>query len=135
MGIGIINSIINLNSNHCIEAEIGGRCGFSPREMRCLLASEEKDGLTSKELSRRIGLSPSRGSRLINSFIKRGLFFIKADLDDRRCHRILLSVSGREQVLEIKNRIGECEKRLLSKLSTEEIDSIRKAMAILSEKL
>ncbi|MGE5429858.1 MAG: MarR family winged helix-turn-helix transcriptional regulator [Syntrophomonadaceae bacterium] len=112
--------------NKCIlnEEEIMGAYRLSPAEYRGLLAISQGETVTCRELSEKMGLSPSRGSRVIFKLIKNGYIKQWASAEDRRC----LFVSLDEKGIGVRHRIEqarlECEAQIKSRLSAEEMEFV-----------
>ena len=78
---GLVDAILRLKRKCRFEEEIGSRLDLTPVEMSCLLALGQGERLECRELSGQMGLSASRGSRIIQRLITRG----------RECERKLLA--------------------------------------------
>jgi DNA-binding MarR family transcriptional regulator len=80
-----------------------------------------------------MGLSPSRGSRIIDRLTRKGLLKGEAVPDDRRILKVSMTKKGTELKKLIEVRMDECENRILGKLSKEQRMDVRNALQMLSE--
>jgi DNA-binding MarR family transcriptional regulator len=87
------------------------------------------------DLSKKMNLSPSRGSRIIDSLVRNGFLTRENDPEDRRRYTLRLADKGIQVKKRIEKTIDECEKKVFSVLSKEEIKhfsrSIKKINKIL----
>jgi DNA-binding MarR family transcriptional regulator len=99
------------------------------RGMICLLP-EDKIGC--RELSSKMELSVSRGSRVIESLFKKG-FIDRVDCSsDRRCKKVWLTKKGIRARLKISAHIDKCEEKLLAEIPDKrrmELKSILKELS------
>jgi DNA-binding MarR family transcriptional regulator len=78
-----------------------------PAYLGVLMSLWQDDGLKVMELGRRAGLEPSTMTGLLDRMERAGLLTRKADPDDRRAQRVMLTVRGRtveETALEVVER-------------------------------
>ncbi|MCX7833260.1 MAG: MarR family transcriptional regulator [Ignavibacteria bacterium] len=116
-------SILKNNcANHLDKIRI--RMKLSPAEFNGIISIRTNEKLTCNELSRKMGLSPSRGSRVINKLIQKGYLKEERNVKDKRCNIITLSQKGSNVKKKIEDLINECESEIQSKLSESEIESI-----------
>jgi len=91
--------------------------------------------ITCKEFSEKMGLSISRGSRIIDKLYKRN-YIQRTDSDtDRRCKMIRLTEFGER----IRNKIEEekkrCEQKLITTIPEDKLIQLKKDLADLISKL
>ncbi|HEX2865686.1 MAG TPA: hypothetical protein VHO03_01525 [Ignavibacteriales bacterium] len=116
--------------NKCLlnEEEIMNSYELSPAEYRGLMAVIPGEMVTCKALSEKMGLSPSRGSRVIYKMIKNGYIKDMVSLEDRRCIYVSLDKKG----ISIRKEIGrarmECERQIESRLSSDEMEIIANSL-------
>ena len=84
MSESIIDAILKLKQKCRIEEEIGNVHGLTPRQISCILALGDGETMSASELSFRLGLSPSRGSRVIGGLHKKGYLDLVHDEADKR---------------------------------------------------
>jgi DNA-binding MarR family transcriptional regulator len=117
----IIDLIFQLKRMCALEEEdIGAQVGLTTSEVFCILAIEPQEEVSSNTLSRRMNLSPSRGSRVVDSLIARGHLERKADPDDRRYIRLSLTPSGKKCRLNVLKAKNKCEHKIEKKLDVEQ---------------
>ena len=132
----IVDLILSLKKRCIIEElKISHRANLSSSEMSCVLSIEPGEKLGCSELSERMGLSPSRGSRIIDGLIEGGCLEREADPDDRRCTRISLTHKGVEGRKAIGLAREICEKRLRERLEPSEYAAVERGLGILLEAL
>jgi DNA-binding MarR family transcriptional regulator len=132
MKTGIIDNIIYL-SEKCINesSDLCAAAGLSRQEANILISLEQDERVTSNEVSRRIGLSPSRVSRIVDNLIDKGYLKRKMSSGDRRAIEISLSFSGRKCREKITAGKELCELRLKKRLSDRERKTVDRALALL----
>lgn len=131
-GRRIIDSIIELKARCRFEEEIGEQCRLAPREVTCLGLLSPGERLSAGALAARIGLSPSRASRIITGLREKGCIAEVFDEKDRRSVLISLSAAGAKIVREIERKKNECETRLLGGFSRQQLAAIQKGLTTLS---
>jgi DNA-binding MarR family transcriptional regulator len=128
----IIDSIIELKARCRFEERIGDGCGLACREVSCLGALGSAGQASAGALAARMGLSPSRASRLIGRLRERGFLAETLDPADRRAVSITLTAAGRKVVAAIEAQKDECERRLLASLDPGALRSVRRGLAALT---
>ena len=129
----IIDSILKIKSRCRLAEEIGEAYKLNERELLCLFAVERSGTTTSKDLSKTIDLSSSRGSRIVNRLVDRGLISALPDSIDRRRIRLSLTAGGERCVADIDARKVECEKKLVADLSEQERAVVAKGIELLAK--
>jgi DNA-binding MarR family transcriptional regulator len=128
----IVDSIFLLKRRCMFKIEdLSAEAGLVPREMAAIESLEPGERVSGNELSRRMELSPSRGSRIIERLIRKGYLVRETDPGDRRAVLISLSERGGEQKRKIDSLKDDCERLLRSKLEGEQLDRVREGMEIL----
>lgn len=124
MGTRIIDLIITLkNSCYCKEESIREEFSLSPAEYRGLLAAAPGETVSGGVLSRKMGLSISRGSRVIDKLVKKGYVKFSDDIKDRRYLRVQLTANGLKVRSKINMLLDECEREIKSKIPKSELKS------------
>lgn len=115
------------------EQKIMEQLALSPAEFNGLLILQEGERLPAFELSAKMGLSPSRGSRVIDRLVRQGYVSVETAAEDRRRVQVGLTKIG----LEVQRRMGdlmtECEERLLKALTPAQQEQVRRALKLLVE--
>ncbi|MCK4766510.1 MAG: MarR family transcriptional regulator [Candidatus Aminicenantes bacterium] len=106
----------------CVDNEsvIMAEADLSPAEYNGISALEPEEEVCGSTLSRKMNLSPSRASRVIDKLVRNGYFLRECDSEDRRRCTISLAEKGilvKRRIEEIKR---ECEDRVIQGLSTKE---------------
>lgn len=113
------------------EDEIHARAQLTPAEYVCLKEVPADEPMGAGALSRRMGLSPSRGSRVIERLVRRGLLERRTLARDRRVTLLSLSTAGKRIKREIEACLAACDDRLRSRLSAREIRRADQGLTIL----
>lgn len=118
---------ITLLKNGCIlnDEKIRKKLNLSPAELNCIISLDKNEILTCNILSKKMGLSVSRGSRVINKLISRGYLQESKEKSDKRCSRINLSKSGIKVKNEIEIQMDLCEKKILKNLTKKDIENTK----------
>lgn len=118
----IFDIITNLK-NRCLDKEesIQREYLLSPAEYNALLILIPGEVFNCNELSKKMNLSVSRSSRILDKLVKNGYLREIKNKEDRRVLKVRLSDKGKEIRNKIKNRLDECEKDILSKLQKSEL--------------
>lgn len=108
---------------------------LSPSEFNGIISIDRNEKLTCQDLSNKMGLSPSRGSRVINKLISKGYLKEERNQLDKRCNFISLTADGLKVKKKIDGLFNECEAELQSKLTKDELkelmSSLKKLIKIL----
>ncbi|WP_319415147.1 MarR family transcriptional regulator [Marispirochaeta aestuarii] len=126
----LIDLVIDFKNRCNIEEKIGSRYGLSPREVMAIFLLNNVS-MSSKELSMKLGVSTSRGSRIIGGLLDRGLLVSEQDADDRRSSILGLSSAGKEHLKDLSRIKDTCERDFLEKLDTRQIEQVRQGMKLL----
>jgi DNA-binding MarR family transcriptional regulator len=110
------------------EDEICGCLGLSQAELHGLLVLEGRQEILGGDFSGRMGLSPSRGSRVLNRLVTDGLAQAHLGSDDRRTIRVGLTGKGRRTRGQIAKKMRACEDRIRSRLNEQDLEQVRKAL-------
>lgn len=108
-----------------IDQKLMDELGISQSELLFFSSLEECSVISSYELARAMGLSPSRVSRVVDKLVNSGYLDRATDSSDRRAITLCLTAKGKE----IKNKIDEerqlCENQVLKVLPNEEVEKFR----------
>lgn len=119
----------------CNEEQIQEQLGLSAAEFHGLMVLEGNRVLLGGEFAERMGLSPSRGSRVLNRLVTDGL--VKAELSpkDRRSISVSLTARGVQMKGRITERMRACEGRISSRLDKTDMKQVRGALELLEAAL
>jgi DNA-binding MarR family transcriptional regulator len=109
------------------ENGIREKLGLSVAEYHCISALSPRKTLSCSAVSRIIGRSPSRTTRLVDKLIQRG-FLQRMAGPDRRTDAITLSPSGCKVHQRIARSLKGCESRLRRVLGTEEYQAAQRTL-------
>lgn len=113
------------------DEEIRKKTPLSPAEYRGLLCIEESETITAADFSKKMGLSPSRGSRVIEKMLEHSYLVTERSTEDRRRVLISLGEKGISLKREIAEAANECNRKISERLTDEEIDRIKNAIEYL----
>jgi len=99
------------------EEKIRTEFDLSTAEYNGLLVLEPFDHVLCNEFSKKMGLSPSRGSRIIDRLMRKKYVASEQMKNDRRMVQITLTPMGIRARRKIMDRMDECEQRFLQRLS------------------
>lgn len=118
----IFDIVTNLK-NKCLDKELSIQKEYflSPAEYNGLLSVEPDAIYNCNELSRKLGLSVSRSSRVLEKLIKNGYLKEMKNKEDRRVLKVTLTDKGLRTRKNIKNRLEECEKNIVNRLQKSEL--------------
>jgi DNA-binding MarR family transcriptional regulator len=132
----IIDYIFQLKKK-CLmeEAAIGKEVGLSPSEIHCIESMLPGERLSGNTLSHRMGLSPSRGSRVIDQLIGKGLLRRMEDPDDRRTNVITVTEKGTGVRQRVENAKRSCERKITAEMESGQIEKIKQGLKVLVDAL
>ncbi len=114
----------------CIAGEmrIMEEIGLSPAEYNGIAAISPGECISGSAVSRKMQLSPSRASRVIDKMVKNGYLVRKNDEADRRKCTVTLAPKG----IDIKKKIDtlklHCDTRIREQLSEKEMEAFTRTM-------
>ncbi|RPI13084.1 MAG: MarR family transcriptional regulator [Ignavibacteriae bacterium] len=117
------------------EESIREKLALSPAEFRGILSIDPLTAMPCNLLSKKMGLSVSRGSRVINKMMKSGYIKEAGGSDDKRVMNVALTAKGINTQKKIHKMLEDCESVIRKKLSGTEVDSLRKSLEKISDVL
>jgi DNA-binding MarR family transcriptional regulator len=115
----------------CNEEQIQTELGLSPAEFNGLMVLEDDQAVLGCEFARRMGLSPSRGSRVLSMLVAHGYVRVQSRPDDRRAIGVSLTEQGRRTKSRIADRMASCEKRIIDNLDNRGRVQVAQALELL----
>jgi len=112
--LSIFSSLIERYSE--TRDNIRNETGLTAAELKGLMSLEIDEEISCQDLSVRMNISVSRGSRVIESLFKKGYLKRTASPTDRRCKKVWLTNSGAQIRKRIDTQIQECEARLVANI-------------------
>jgi len=98
---------------------------LSQSELLFFGSLDQCTGISSPELAKNMGLSPSRISRVIEKLVVDGYLDRNVDKSDRRAITLCLTDNGKKIRAEIDKSRQECEARLLNVLPESDVEKFR----------
>lgn len=115
------------------EEKIRNEFGLTMAEYNALLSINEEEKVLCHVFSAKMGLSASRGSRVIDRLTKKGFVKGEAVPDDRRILKISMTTKGARLKNLIRARMDECENNILDGLSSEQREAVHSTLEVLCE--
>jgi DNA-binding MarR family transcriptional regulator len=132
----VLEVIFALKSKCCSkEDKIREELNLSPAEFKGLLSIEPGVIVPCKVLSQKMGLSVSRGSRVIEKLMKSGYMEEVKTNGDRRVMNVTLTKKGINTQKKIMKILQDCEHKILKNFSKPELESLIASLVKVSEVL
>jgi len=130
----LVDLIIELKKG-CMENEnqIRTLCNISLAEYKAILEIETTETITCNVLSEKMGLSISRGSRIIDSLVRKGYLLRMENPEDRRSFVLSLSSKGTEIKKQIEQERNNYEYRIRKNLSVREVKLIKEGLELIAK--
>jgi DNA-binding MarR family transcriptional regulator len=134
MNKSIIDLIIELKKG-CMEDEehIRTICNISFAEYKGIMEIDIEERMTCNALAKKMGLSPSRGSRIIDNLVRKGYLLRMVTPADRRSFVVSLSFKGAKIRKQIKQERNNCEKRIIKSFSEKEVELIKEGLELITK--
>jgi DNA-binding MarR family transcriptional regulator len=127
----LIDDILELKKRCDFIQQIGSTYDLSEREVDCMFKIASHEDITSKDLSQLLGLSPSRGSRVVSRLVQRGFIEVSHDDQDRRSYKLSLSDNGKACYQDILQQKNLCEQRLTEQLTDSQRETVMQGLGLL----
>jgi len=115
------------------EEQIQTLCKVSLAEYKSIIVVDENEKITCNILSKKMGLSPSRGSRIIDNLVRKGYLLRMVNPADRRSFIVSLSFKGAKIRKQIKQERNNCEKRIIKSFSEKEVELIKEGLELITK--
>ncbi len=134
MNRSVIDLIFQLKSS-CLakEDKIRDELGLSPAEFRGLLALMPESEIPCNILSKKMGLSISRGSRVIDKMLNNNYLKEVYNYNDRRVMNVTLTPKGITTQKRIHKILEDCENTIMKRMSKPELSALENSLIKLSE--
>ena len=99
--------------------------GVSIPEWRVIAHTAEHDGITQLEIGQRSRMDKVTVSRAAIALTKRGLLERKPNPSDKRSHRLVLTVAGRELYSKIVPKALELERDIFATVPEDELEAFQ----------
>lgn len=113
------------------EEQIQEELGLSQAQFNALIVLDEGQEISGCEFAKRMVLSPSRGSRVLNTLVTGGYVKVLPGPADRRAILISLTLEGREIKQRIIGRMAACENRISGGLDPTSVAQVKHALELL----
>ncbi len=122
--------LISRLKSKCIEneTEIMKESNLSQSEFNGIEKLNPGEVVSSKHFSKKMTLSPSRASRIVERMVKKGFILRNFDSMDRRKCQIGLSRKGLKIKRQIELMRASCEKKIQKMFTRQEIESFSKSI-------
>lgn len=108
-----------------IDSQLMEQLHLSQSELLFFSSLDQCIGISSPELARNMGLSPSRISRVIEKLVVDGYLDRNIDKSDRRAITLCLTDEGKKIRAEIFKNRQDCEARLLHVLPDSDVEKFK----------
>lgn len=113
------------------EEQIQEELGLSQGQFHGLIVLNDGREVTGGEFAERMALSPSRGSRVLDTLVMDGYVETHSHPDDRRSITISLTPKGRRAKRRISHGMEACESRVCTNLDRDTIRQVTEALELL----
>jgi len=113
------------------QEQIQEELGLSQAEFNALIVLDNQQEVSGCEFAERMALSPSRGSRVLNTLVTDGYIKAVAGPSDRREIAISLTPEGRRVKQQIIGHMEVCENRICAGLDQASVEQVRHALELL----
>ena len=110
------------------EAWLAEGHGLFPAEFKCLRLLEKDESLNNKEIAKRMNLSPSRLTRIIDGLVKKGYMQREIDQTDRRNMKLGLSRRGKILTNKLDKAYIDIHQEILQDIDESQHESLINAM-------
>ncbi len=104
-------------------------------EFYALMALSADDKISQSQLSNRLNVSTSRGSRILTSLLEKNIVKSENMQDDRRSIAISLTEKGVDLKEKVIRAMVECEENITSSLKVHEVSEIQNGLTRLDTRL
>jgi len=130
----LVDLIIELKKGYLEdEKQIRTLCKVSLAEYKAILEIKTTEIITCNVLSEKMGLSISRGSRIIDSLVRKGYLLRMENPEDRRSFVLSLSSKGTEIKKQIEQERNNYEYRIRKNLSVREVKLIKEGLELIAK--
>ena len=110
------------------EAWLAEKHGLFPAEFKCLRLLGSDESLNNTQISKRMKLSPSRSTRIIDTLVQKGYMKREIEQDDRRNMRVFLSRRGKILTNKLNKAFIEIHSEILKDIDVSQHEPLITAM-------
>ena len=118
-----------------IDNQLMMQLHLSQSELLFFSSLDQCTGISSPELAKNMGLSPSRISRVIEKLVVDGYLDRNIDKSDRRAITLCLTEDGKKIRAKIDKNRQDCESRLMKALPDSEVERFREIIGKMIKEL
>ena len=118
-----------------IDNQLMMQLHLSQSELLFFSSLDQCTGISSPELAKNMGLSPSRISRVIEKLVVDGYLDRNIDKSDRRAITLCLTEDGKKISAKIDKNRQDCESRLMKALPDSEVERFREIIGKMIKEL
>jgi DNA-binding MarR family transcriptional regulator len=134
MSIGIIDLIFQLKTAcSAREEKIRMKLDLTPAEFRGILVLTPGSSVPCNIVSKKMGLSKSRCSRVIEKMMRNGYMKEALNNGDQRIMKVTLTTKGIKAQTKIHNMLQDCESSILKRMSKSELNAFENSMMKISD--
>jgi len=100
-------------------------------QLKVLLVLARHDGASGHDLASALGVGPATLTGIVDRLVAQGLVSRREDPVDRRIRRVVLASTGREVVEDILMAGGEYQRRILERLTVDQLGVVERAFHLL----
>lgn len=130
--LNIFSSLVERYSD--VKDRIRKGAGLTGAEFKGLMCLKIDEKISCQDLSGRMNISVSRGSRIIEGLFTKGFLERTDSPTDRRCKNVWLTNSGAQVRKRIEAQIHECEERLTANIPSNRLDNLKNELVDLLKK-
>jgi DNA-binding MarR family transcriptional regulator len=136
MGKNILDLLYELKKKCIINDDtFMSKANLTQAEYHFFIAISSCDEINSNTVAKKMDLSLSRISRVIDKLVNRKYLIRKTNTSDRRAIKLTLTKDGKELKKQIEEYRNDCELKIIKNVSTEELDLIKKSFNTILELL
>lgn len=110
------------------EARVAEQHGLFPSEFKCLRLLGDNENLNNKDIAKKMNLSPSRLTRIIDGLVTKGYMLREIDIEDRRNMRLKVVRKGKLLTHKLDNSYVDIHKEILDSINPAQHEALILAM-------
>lgn len=129
----LVDMILNIRQYCCLQELLKNELNLKQSEIIALSVFVDNEMLTNQEFALRMGLSPSRSSRIADRLIKKGLLARAQNIADRRKTAVVLTEKGRQTAGKLLQKKHFCEERLRTAMTEQEFEMAKHSLKMINQ--
>jgi MarR family 2-MHQ and catechol resistance regulon transcriptional repressor len=132
----LINTVLEVERECLLQRQgMSLEADISPVDFAVIDTLEAEGKISCNELSKKMKLSASRCSRIIDRLQRKGYIMRKQNPRDRRAVEVSLTEKGMRLKNNVERLKARCEKRIFNAIEPDNIEIVKKGMKILRNAL